>query len=843
MVKRKKNVTSGTGDRIERRSGYFFFLVLIFLTIGITAISSFSYWQYRKNYRAEVDRNLSAVADAKVDELRHWRSERLEDASIFSKNPIFTNLVQDFFENPKNTNTRRLIQAWMGKIQENPQYNQVCLLNTQGVILLSVPIGSSPISSVVLHRLPEVLRSGQVTFQDFYRSEHDQRVYLSILIPIFDENNHNRSRAILVLNINPDIYLYPFIQYWPTSSRTAETLLMRRDGNSVLFLNKLKFQNNAALNLRIPMGEKELPSVKAVLGQGGIVKAIGYRRVPMVAVLRAVPGSPWFLVVHMDDSEVYAPVQKYLKALAVFAVILLLGAIIGLFLFRRYQRLRFYRNQCQAEEARWGSEMRYRTFIEATSDMVFLKDESFRYLISNAANSAFLGQPEAAVLGRTDFDFMADEIAEHCQASDRKALERGSVVVGEEAVGPKIYRTVKFPVPLPGGCIGVGGYISDITEYKKMDNMLWKQQEEQQTIFDSVPALIFYKDTENRFIRVNRNFAEAMKMSKEELEGKSLFDIYPRKQAEVFWEDDKEVIASGKPKRNILEPMEIKKGVLWVQTDKIPYRDEQGNVIGIIGFSTDVTERRQAEEKRKNILEQLFRAEKLAALGELTAGVAHEINNPLTEILGFSELLLKENKENVGEEIKKDLERIYQAGERIKKIVVKLLRFARREAPERKSVAVNEIIDVVLDIRNYEMKTRNIKLEKNYQPDLPPVTADPSQLEQVFLNLISNAEYAIHETGKAGTLTVTTFLKQNDTEHKKVIIEISDTGGGIPENIFLKLFNPFFTTKPIGKGTGLGLSVSYGIIKEHGGEIFARNREEGGAVFTVELLAEEEGKR
>jgi C4-dicarboxylate-specific signal transduction histidine kinase len=334
-----------------------------------------------------------------------------------------------------------------------------------------------------------------------------------------------------------------------------------------------------------------------------------------------------------------------------------------------------------------------------------------------------------------------------------------------------------------------------------------------------------------------------MKMSKEELEGKSLFDIYPTKQAEAFWMDDKEVIAFGKPKRNILESMDIKEGILWVQTDKIPYRDEQGNVIGIIGFSTDVTERRQAEEKRKNILEQLFRAEKLAALGELTAGVAHEINNPLTEILGFSELLLKENKGNVGEEIKKDLERIYQAGERIKKIVVKLLRFARREAPERKSVAVNEIIDVVLDIRNYEMKTRNIKLEKNYQPDLPPVTADPSQLEQVFLNLISNAEYAIHETGKAGTLTVTTFLKQNGTEHKKVIIEISDTGGGIPENVFLKLFNPFFTTKPIGRGTGLGLSVSYGIIKEHGGEIFARNREEGGAVFTVELLAEEEGKR
>ena len=133
------------------------------------------------------------------------------------------------------------------------------------------------------------------------------------------------------------------------------------------------------------------------------------------------------------------------------------------------------------------------------------------------------------------------------------------------------------------------------------------------------------------------------------------------------------------------------------------------------------------------------------------------------------------------------------------------------------------------------MQTRNIKLEKHYQPDLPLIMADPSQLEQVFLNLITNAEYAIHETGKAGTLTIATSLQEEQPEHQKVIIEISDTGTGIPEDVIVKIFNPFFTTKPVGKGTGLGLSISYGIIKEHGGEIHAGNRAEGGAVFTIEF--------
>jgi len=252
-------------------------------------------------------------------------------------------------------------------------------------------------------------------------------------------------------------------------------------------------------------------------------------------------------------------------------------------------------------------------------------------------------------------------------------------------------------------------------------------------------------------------------------------------------------------------------------------------------------ERKQVEEERKNLLEQLIRSEKLAAIGELIAGVAHEINNPLSPIIGLSKLLLKENKENLDAGMKKDLEVIYQSSECIKKIVANLLRFARREAPAKKDVNVNELLDTVLTIRAYEMKVRNVEVKKNYQLDLPLVMLDPSQLEQVFLNLITNAADAIHGTGKDGALIITTFLQKNKAGDKTVIIEFSDTGTGIQKSVLSKLFNPFFTTKP--EGTGLGLSVSYGIIKEHGGEIYARNRTEGGAVFTVELPVSESIRR
>jgi len=245
------------------------------------------------------------------------------------------------------------------------------------------------------------------------------------------------------------------------------------------------------------------------------------------------------------------------------------------------------------------------------------------------------------------------------------------------------------------------------------------------------------------------------------------------------------------------------------------------------------SEHKQAEEARKSLQEQLFRSEKLDAVGGLIAGVVHEINNPLTGIKGLSELLMNET---LDEEKKKDLKFIHQSSERIEKIVKNLQRFAHREKPTRTNVNINELIDVVISIRNYEMEARNIKVEKDYQPDLPPVFADPSQLEQVFLSLILNAEDAIHDNQeKAGTLFIATSTGREHADGKTVVVEFSDTGPGIPIDVLPKLFNPFFTTKPVGKGTGLGLSVSYGIIKEHGGEISAGNRKEGGAVFTIEL--------
>ncbi len=253
----------------------------------------------------------------------------------------------------------------------------------------------------------------------------------------------------------------------------------------------------------------------------------------------------------------------------------------------------------QAEEILQASEARYRTFIEASSDLVFLKDEAFRYLISNEANNAFLGQSEANVIGRTDFDLMPRAVAERCRASDQTALEKGACVVAEETAGEKIYQTVKFPVPLPDGRTGVGGYVRDITARKQAEESLRASLQITAGILDSIPMRVFWKDRNLAYLGCNEAFArDAGFADPKDLVGKDDFQMGWRKQAELYRADDRQVIESGQPKLFIEEPQTTPAGkTIILLTSKIPLRDDRGEVTGVLGTYMDITEHKLAEEK------------------------------------------------------------------------------------------------------------------------------------------------------------------------------------------------------------------------------------------------------
>ncbi len=234
----------------------------------------------------------------------------------------------------------------------------------------------------------------------------------------------------------------------------------------------------------------------------------------------------------------------------------------------------------------------------------------------------------------------------------------------------------------------------------------------------------------------------------------------------------------------------------------------------------DIQERRLAER-------QMAQADKLASIGQLSAGVAHEINNPLGIILGYTQLLLKNGDRHEGGY--EDLKTIEKHARSCKSIVQNLLNFARESEPERKKIHIHDIIEEVLDFMKQHANLETLKIVTDYDPAVPLLELDEKKLKQVFINLVMNAEYAVH---KNGTITIATRFNRGKNQ---ISIRISDTGHGIKEENLPRIFDPFFTTKPTGEGTGLGLSVSYGIIRKHGGDISVESELGKGSTFTVTL--------
>jgi two-component system NtrC family sensor kinase len=252
------------------------------------------------------------------------------------------------------------------------------------------------------------------------------------------------------------------------------------------------------------------------------------------------------------------------------------------------------------------------------------------------------------------------------------------------------------------------------------------------------------------------------------------------------------------------------------------------NGVGVKGvhcIARDLTVRRRLEQ-------QLIQSEKLSAIGQLVAGVAHELNNPLTSVSGYAQLLLRDRR--IPEEPRQDIEQIHAQAERAAKIVQNLLIFAREHKPERSMVSINETIRRALALQAYQLRVDNIGVALELDQSLPDTTADSHQLQQVFLNLITNARHAMVEKGGRGTLTLRSSLAPGE-DGDQIRVEVIDTGVGIPERDLQRIFNPFYTTKPVGQGTGLGLSICFGIVREHDGQIWAESQAGVGTRVSVTL--------
>jgi signal transduction histidine kinase len=258
--------------------------------------------------------------------------------------------------------------------------------------------------------------------------------------------------------------------------------------------------------------------------------------------------------------------------------------------------------------------------------------------------------------------------------------------------------------------------------------------------------------------------------------------------------------------------------------------DQDRQRVGSVLVARDMTPQTKLEAEREELRHRLTQSEKLVALGQFVAGIAHELNNPLQGVLGHLELLRTTGA--FPKQLRREVQTIYREADRAAKIVRNLLVFAGSRRLVRRSVSLNGILQKVVALRLAPCRALDIELVRHYDEKLPRVESDPLLLHQVFLNIVMNAEQAIAATGRPGRIEITTSVVDG-----RILGTVRDTGDGIPPDALSRIFEPFYTTKEVGKGTGLGLAIAYGIVQEHGGHISAANHPLGGAVFSVELPA------
>jgi len=471
------------------------------------------------------------------------------------------------------------------------------------------------------------------------------------------------------------------------------------------------------------------------------------------------------------------------------------------------------------------AERRYRELFDNIQEGIYFSTRDGRFIEVNDAMVRMLGYDSREELLQVDIPHQLYFDPEARTRSMLAMEERGLVRNHEEILrrkdGSPVHVLINaFAVRDAGGRIlQYRGLMLDISGIKSFQAELQRERDFSGKILNNTQSLILVADTAGLISYANRRWYD-MGYAQNQVLGRPMEELVAPARREVFNEALAATL-SGQLVDNL--ELQILRGdgrVGQFSVNLSPMRDEAGNPNSIVVVMTDITDAATLQSK-------LMHAEKLAAVGQLVSGVAHEVNNPLTAILGFADLLM-ENPE-VPDSARKDLRVILQEAQRTKQIVQNLLSFARQMPPQRKPVQLNGILRRTVQLRAYDFQSHGVEVIEQLDQDLPHVTGDAHQLQQVFLNILNNAHDAVRETGRIARIEITSRRGDSYVE-----VSFRDNGTGIshPDRIF----DPFFTTKEVGKGTGLGLSICYGIVHEHGGEILCHNNEGGeGATFIVRL--------
>jgi len=483
-----------------------------------------------------------------------------------------------------------------------------------------------------------------------------------------------------------------------------------------------------------------------------------------------------------------------------------------------------------------ASEMRYRRLFEAARDGILILDgESGRIVDANPFMENLLSYSRADFLGRElwELGFFGD--AEESGRAFRELRQNGYIRYEDlplkTATGEKIEVEFVSNVYLVDDVKVIQCNIRDVSARKRDQEALLQSERLNRNLINHLPHRIVVKDVDSVILYCNANYAKDLGLPPEQIIGKNAFAFHPPELAEAYHADDREVLLLGVAKE--VDERYVAAGQEgWVHTVKVPYRDERGEIVGILAVFEDITERKHLEE-------QLRQSQKMEAIGSLAGGVAHDFNNLLTGILGFCELISMGLDKD--DPIAADVEQIRRCGERATGLTRQLLAFSRKQALAVRILDLNALV-VELDGMLRRIVDESIEIRTVLGPELGRVKVDPGQIGQVLMNLVINSRDAMPS---GGTLTIETANIELDAEFAEahfasvpgsyVVLTVTDDGCGMDAAVASRIFEPFFTTKEQGKGTGLGLATVYGIVKQSNGSIWCYSEPGHGTSFKIYL--------
>jgi PAS domain S-box-containing protein len=617
-------------EKKDRQTPWTLIFIFLFLLISVF-ITAFFYYRFQQRRIVDERQNeLAAIADLKVQQITQWRNERIGDAESVFENALVAYQVKSYLQFPNELDGKNEVLSWLHSFLKNNEYQTVYLLDISGTVRLSSSTFADPIGTPVQKLIKEAIVRKKIILSDFQRTNDSSKIYLALIAPILITGQNNSTVVgVLLLRIDPDKILFPLIQLWPTPSLSSETLLIERDSDDVVYLNELRHQKNIPSTLRLPISNEQLPAAMAVRGIEGIVEGIDYRGVPVVAVIRPISDSPWFMVSKVDQEEVYAPLR--LQAWLIGGVIIILILASGAFL------VFWWRNrQSQAKVERLALFKHFEYLVKFANDIYVLVNEDLEIVEVNDRALEMYGYSHDEILNLKLSDL---HIIKHDDLSEQLKLDIEQNGVSFESIHRRKDGRI-FPIELSVHPIEIEGkkfyqgIIRDITERKEAEEILRESEEKFRTFAEQSPNMIFI-NRKGRVVYANAKCEELLGYTKEEFYSPdfNFMDITAPESLELVKNCfDKHLQGEEVPAYEYSVLTKQWRRIDVIITTKLILFENENAILGIV---TDISERKKAEESLLKFRLGIERSSDAVFITD-PSGIIIFVNPAFEQLYGYS---------------------------------------------------------------------------------------------------------------------------------------------------------------------------------------------------------------